>query len=65
MVYIFAFLLGAVLFTFMWLVFMRKQLLEKSQKLDADVYTASDFCLMGKNMKFDDYRADAIRNTII
>ena len=54
----------AILMTFLWLVRLRKKLLEKACKLDADIYTPSDFCLMGKNMKFDDYNPKAIEKQI-
>ena len=33
-------------------------------KLDANVYTPSDFCLMGKNMQFDKYNPVEIEKAI-
>ena len=33
-------------------------------KLDANVYTPSDFCLMGKNMQFDNYNPTEIEKAI-
>lgn len=50
--------------SYIWLVFQRKQLFEYAIQFDADVYTPSDFCLIGKNMKFDDYNPEAIKTAI-
>lgn len=44
---------------------MRRNLLKKALKLDQDVYTPSDYCIMGKNMKFDNYSPESIRKEIV
>ena len=54
----------AVLISFGWLIFLRKKLLEKALKLDEDIYTPSDFCIMGKNMKFENYNPSKIEEAI-
>ena len=53
-----------VIVTYLWLVYLRKKLLEKSIQLDAEVYSPSDFCLMGRNMKFHNYNPDEIEKAI-
>lgn len=64
MKYLLVIFLLAVLISFLWLVYLRKKLLEKAMQLDLDIYTPSDFCLMGKNMKFNDYNPKAIEKAI-
>ena len=53
-----------ILVTFVLLFYLRKNLLDKAMKLDANVYTPSDFCLMGKNMQFDNYNPTEIEKAI-
>ena len=54
----------SILVTFVLLFYLRKNLLDKAMKLDANVYTPSDFCLMGKNMQFDNYNPTEIEKAI-
>lgn len=50
------------MFMFLFLIFVRRQLLNKAQDLDRDAYTPADYCLMGTSMAFDDYAQLAVEN---
>ena len=56
--------LVSIILSFLFLIWMRSNLLQKALKLDADAFTPSDFCIMGMTMKFDDYSPDAITDKI-
>lgn len=43
---------------------MRRQLLKQALSLDMDAFTPSDFCLMGINMRFEDYTPDAMETSV-
>lgn len=51
-------------FSFVYLIWMRYRILKISFDLDMDLYTPSDFCLMGVNMEFKNYSPDAIEQEI-
>ena len=59
-----AFLLFSILVSFLLVVYIRKRLLHKARVLDSHVYTPSDFCLMGTNMRFDNYSPEEITKTV-
>ena len=43
-----------IAFMFIFLVCLRKKLLDKSVELDVGAVTPSDFCVMGRNIEFED-----------
>ena len=45
----------SILLNFAYLIFTRRQLLNKAVELDDDAYTPSDYALIGYNMRFKDY----------
>ena len=57
-------LIFSVLVSLVYLIWMRKKLLEEALKLDIDAFTPSDFCLMGMNMKFDDYNPETMKEKV-
>ena len=54
----------AILINFVWLIFMRKRLIDKSIAADKENITPSDFCLIGRNMRFKNYSPDGIKKQI-
>ena len=48
-------ILLSIIISLIYLIWMRNNLLQTALKLDIDALTPSDFCLMGMNMKFDNY----------
>jgi len=43
---------------------MRRRIYQIAVELDQGVYTPSDFCLMGTEMSFKDYNAEAIEKEV-
>ena len=54
----------SIMFSLVFLIWMRSNLLNKALKLDADAFTPSDFCVMGMTMKFENYSPGAITEKI-
>jgi hypothetical protein len=55
---------ASIVVTLLYLIWMRKRILQIALDLDLDAFTPSDFCLMGTNMAFDDYTPDAMEAKI-
>ena len=54
----------SIIFSLLFLIWMRYSLFKKALKLDQETYTPSDFCIMGMTMKFNDYSSGAITEKI-
>ena len=53
-----------VIISLIYLVCMRWKMAKIALDLDKDVYTPSDFCVMGMEMAFDDYSAEGIEERV-
>jgi hypothetical protein len=53
-----------VIISLIYLIWMRKYLMDLAIELDHKTYTPSDFCLMGIDMIFDSYCPDEIEKEI-
>ncbi len=54
----------SVVFSLLYFTWMRRRLLIKITELDDKALTPSDYCLMGMNMKFEDYTAQGMKDVI-
>jgi hypothetical protein len=64
-VFVFAILLiSSVVVALLYLIWMRKHLIDVGITVDTETFTPSDFCLMGEGMAFDSYFQDDIENEI-
>ena len=45
----------SIILMFIMLIFLRRNLIKAAMELDEGAVTPSDFCLHGKNLKFDSY----------
>jgi hypothetical protein len=48
-------MVGAIIISLLYLIWMRRAILKYALEMDQESYTPSDFCLMGSNMYFDSY----------
>jgi hypothetical protein len=53
-----AFVIVSVVFSLLYLIWMRRSILKGSLDLDLDAVTPSDFCVMGRHMVFDSYNLE-------
>lgn len=54
----------SIVISLFYLIWMRSHLLKYDMQIDEDAFTPSDFCLMGVNMRFDDYSPEGIEKEI-
>jgi len=54
----------AIVVSLLYLIYMRKSLLDLSCTLDHEAFTPSDFCMIGRNMEFEDFSPASIEAEI-
>ena len=54
----------SVVVTLLYLIWMRKQLIDLGIKLDTETFSPSDFCVMGTGMEFEGYSQEEIEKEI-
>ena len=57
----FLFILFSVFASLCYLIWMRRKLLTKVLMLDLDIFSPSDFSVMGTNIRFKNYTQEVMR----
>lgn len=57
-------IISSVVVALVYLIWMRKRLIDLGIKFDTETFSPSDFCIMGVGMKFESYFQDDIENEI-
>ena len=55
----------SIMISYCWIVGKKKKLIDAEKKLDLDILSPSDFCLMGRHMEFENYDPESIKKEIV